>query len=106
MGFPDTLLVRGEPIFSYLMRAPRIWRGAVSAWYMGTSRDKAPTPRPATQRPTVIWRQSVSEEIWMIMPTPKRMHQSEMDNLRPILSAIGAATNAPTKVPMESWDLS
>lgn len=31
---------------------PRIWGGAVSAWYIGTAAESPPTPRPATRRPT------------------------------------------------------
>src|SRR5687768_13997172 len=34
--------------------APRIHGGAVSAWYMGTNNDKAPTPSPATNLPIMI----------------------------------------------------
>ena len=39
----------------------------------------------------------------MIKPIMKITHQNVMDILRPILSAIGAATRAPTRVPIESW---
>lgn len=31
---------------------PRIWGGAVSAWYIGTAAESPPTPRPAMRRPT------------------------------------------------------
>ena len=76
--------------------------GAVSAWYIGTRRERAPTPRPATQRPIMIWYQWVDEEICTIRPTEKTRHQKVTENRLPILSAMGAATSAPIKVPMES----
>lgn len=38
----------------------------------------------------------------LTMPTMKMIHQNEMEGLRPIRSAMGAATRAPIKVPMES----
>ena len=36
-------------------------------------------------------------------PTARIAHQKTTDIFRPIRSAIGAATRAPIKVPMESW---
>jgi hypothetical protein len=86
---------------TYQTMAPRIQGGAVSAWYMGTSSDKAPTPRPATNLPIMTWYQADTAAIWMTKPTEVTRHQKLMEGRRPTLSAIGAATRAPIKVPME-----
>jgi len=37
-----------------LIKAPRIWNGAVSAMYMGTISERLPTDKPTTQRPIMI----------------------------------------------------
>lgn len=84
--------------------APRTWRGADSDWYMGTTLERAPTPRPATQRPRAIWYHLSVVAICTMIPTMWVRAQKEMEYLRPIRSAMGAATRAPIIVPMESWN--
>lgn len=79
-------------------------RGAISPWYIGTSSEQAPTPNPVTNRPIMNWYHfPAGEEIWMISPTWRMIHQKKMDHFRPIRSVNGPARRAPIKVPMESW---
>ena len=70
---------------------------------MGVRTDSAPTPRPATHRPSEIWYQTLVVVICTMTPTQKMMFQKTIEYLRPNLSAIGAAIRAPIKVPMESY---
>lgn len=69
---------------------------------MGTSKDRAPTPKPATQRPIMIWYQWCSDEIMTMLPTAKMQHHNVTEGFRPMKSAMGAATRAPINVPIES----
>lgn len=71
--------------------------------YMGVRTDSAPTPRPATHRPSEIWYQTFVVVICTMTPTQKIMFQKTIEYLRPNLSAIGAAIKAPIKVPMDSY---
>lgn len=89
---------------SYLISEPRMCLGPDSAWYMGTSNDNAPTPSPATKRPTATWYHlPVGEEICTVIPIQTIKAQLLIDHFRPIRSAIGAATRAPIKVPIDSY---
>lgn len=91
-------------IVTYHTIAPRMCRGAISPWYIGTSSEQAPTPNPVMNRPIMNWYHfPVGEEIWIISPTWRMMHQKKMDHFRPIRSVSGPARRAPINVPMESW---
>lgn len=81
--------------------APRIWRGAVSDWYMGVRTDRPPTPRPATHLPNATWYHLSLDAIWITTPTQNIRFQQMMHTFLPKRSAMGAEQSAPNIVPMD-----
>ena len=74
-----------------------------SDWYMGTSTEMRPTPRPAITRPTMK-RGSAVDAVCIATPTEKTRAAKMMPNLRPRKSAAGAPRSAPKKVPTERME--
>lgn len=79
--------------------APRIRLGIDSDWYMGTTVDKAPMPRPAVKRPMANCTQTFLLVISMITPTIYQNADPEMVKRRPKVSARGADPRQPIRVP-------
>ena len=80
---------------------PRIHLGAVSDWYIGIMALIRPTPRPAKKRPAMNIGRAVETVCKM---TPRLNTKAEDENSphrRPRISAEGAASRAPKKVPAE-----
>jgi len=49
----------------------------------------------------MTWYHAVFAAIWMMKPIETMRDQKEIDGFRPNLSATGAATRAPIRVPIE-----
>lgn len=71
-------------------------------WYIGTSTESEPIPNPLTRRPMANCTQVLLEDISMTVPMQQKNADTEIDSLRPRVSAILPAIRAPQRHPAQS----
>ena len=67
----------------------------ISGIRKGDRPDKAPTPRPAMNRPIVIWTIEYVVAVWIATPIVNIADHKRMEPRRPMLSVVNACAREP-----------